>query len=569
MKRRNGDCAKIRRQVRKANRSLDDTYDSMLFISKTLAFWMITFTMDHFLHCRLEFFWYLWYLARNINSSYTQSLGLSLVFVCIAFTSDLLCYFFIPVQYLFFAASTWVWVHYIYNNERGLTPSTLILYFIIILLESSVKFKPEHRAALNINLCKPFAAHCVGFPIVTFSFSELRRNCSYFSFSLGSGGASGVKSSSQRKSSQHQSQQDLFGAFDNELSHKNSSHRKSTETQDECSAESTAGRCSSSSGTAKKSKSHHHSNHSHNSIKEESSSKQPSEPSGLEREVKQLRASLTASRSLELELRATLANLVSGERNTRSELSESQQENQELNARLQSLLSVRAVDKQALTSLEKRLIEEKKLKATLETLLTKEKKAKRTAEEIVSKLTNSSCSSIGSSSAGACSELCKTKRRELEAETNQWRREAEERRENELQSLLRLRDEHSELERLRRQVSHVTDRNAALERSLSAETRIKLDLFSALGEAKRENEIVEGKLRKSERELLTMRTRMAQILALMPTSSFAPLTPHPTPSASPSSKHLSLDSSLLPSNLDPNALAYTPKTNGHLIMEAN
>uniref|UniRef100_A0A8D9E1T4 Macoilin n=1 Tax=Cacopsylla melanoneura TaxID=428564 RepID=A0A8D9E1T4_9HEMI len=268
MKRRNGDCAKIRRQVRKANRSLDDTYDSMLFISKTLAFWMITFTMDHFLHCRLEFFWYLWYLARNINSSYTQSLGLSLVFVCIAFTSDLLCYFFIPVQYLFFAASTWVWVHYIYNNERGLTPSTLILYFIIILLESSVKFKPEHRAALNINLCKPFAAHCVGFPIVTFSFSELRRNCSYFSFSLGSGGASGVKSSSQRKSSQHQSQQDLFGAFDNELSHKNSSHRKSTETQDECSAESTAGRCSSSSGTAKKSKSHHHSNHSHNSIKE-------------------------------------------------------------------------------------------------------------------------------------------------------------------------------------------------------------------------------------------------------------------------------------------------------------
>ncbi|KAL1464951.1 hypothetical protein WDU94_004551 [Cyamophila willieti] len=576
MKRRNGDCAKIRRQVRKANRALDDTYDSMVFISKTLAFWMMTFTVDHFLHFRLEFFWPLWYLARNINSSYKyQGLGLSFVFVCIAFTSDVLCYFFIPVQYLFFAASTWVWVHYIYNNERGLTPSTLILYFIIILLESSVKFKPEHRAALNINLCKPFAAHCVGFPIVTFSFSEIRRNCSYFSFiSVGScntsgaaGSAGGLKSSSQRKSSQH-SQQDLFGAFDNELSHKNS-HRKSTETQEDCSAEST-GRCSggrgeASSGTAKKSKYHHHSNNSHSSIKEESS-KQQSESSGLEREVKQLRASLAASRSLELDLRATLANLVSGERNTRSELSESQQENQELNARLQSLLTARSVDKQALTGLEKRLTEEKKLKASLESLLAKERKAKKAVEEMASKLNNSSCNNP---SGGGCSELCRAKRRELEAETKQWRREAEERRENELQSLLRLRDEHSELERMRRELRHVTDRNAALERSLSAETRIKLDLFSALGEAKRENEIVEGKLRKSERELLMTRTRMAQVLALMPPSSFTPLTPHPTPSPSPSSKLLSLDSSLLPSNLDPNAIAYTPKTNGHLIMEAN
>jgi len=38
-------------------------------------------------------------------------------------------------------------------------------------------------------------------------------------------------------------------------------------------------------------------------------------------------------------------------------------------------------------------------------------------------------------------------------------------------------------------LSTLKDKNAHLEHSLSAETRIKLDLFSALGEAKRQLEI--------------------------------------------------------------------------------
>jgi len=36
------------------------------------------------------------------------------------------------------------------------------------------------------------------------------------------------------------------------------------------------------------------------------------------------------------------------------------------------------------------------------------------------------------------------------------------------------------------------DKNAHLETSLSAETRLKLDLFSALGDAKRQIEIQQG-----------------------------------------------------------------------------
>ena len=42
-------------------------------------------------------------------------------------------------------------------------------------------------------------------------------------------------------------------------------------------------------------------------------------------------------------------------------------------------------------------------------------------------------------------------------------------------------------------LSAMQDKNAHLETSLSAETKVKLDLFSALGEAKRELQILQSK----------------------------------------------------------------------------
>ena len=41
-------------------------------------------------------------------------------------------------------------------------------------------------------------------------------------------------------------------------------------------------------------------------------------------------------------------------------------------------------------------------------------------------------------------------------------------------------------------MSALQDKTSHLENSLSAETRLKLDLFSALGEAKRQMEIFQG-----------------------------------------------------------------------------
>jgi hypothetical protein len=49
-------------------------------------------------------------------------------------------------------------------------------------------------------------------------------------------------------------------------------------------------------------------------------------------------------------------------------------------------------------------------------------------------------------------------------------------------------------EMLRSTLLLLQEKNATLEKNLSAETRVKLDLFSALGEARRQLEIKDSKL---------------------------------------------------------------------------
>ncbi len=61
-----------------------------------------------------------------------------------------------------------------------------------------------------------------------------------------------------------------------------------------------------------------------------------------------------------------------------------------------------------------------------------------------------------------------------------------------MQALRQYKDAQSETEVLMSALAAMQDRNTHLESSLSAETRLKLDLFSALGDAKRQIEIQQG-----------------------------------------------------------------------------
>lgn len=65
------------------------------------------------------------------------------------------------------------------------------------------------------------------------------------------------------------------------------------------------------------------------------------------------------------------------------------------------------------------------------------------------------------------------------------------------QSLRQYKDSHGDTEILMSALSAMQEKNAHLEKNLSAETRLKLDLFSALGDTKRQLGINQGKLRLS------------------------------------------------------------------------
>jgi hypothetical protein len=79
----------------------------------------------------------------------------------------------LPVQWLFFAASSYVWIQYVWQTgedeqnfekcfyiilnllERGICLGTVVLWVLFVWLEASVRL----REIKTIDLCRPFAAH--------------------------------------------------------------------------------------------------------------------------------------------------------------------------------------------------------------------------------------------------------------------------------------------------------------------------------------------------------------------------------------------------------------------------
>ena len=112
----------------------------------------------------------------------------------------MICYLFVPIHWLFFAASTYVWVQYVWHtgmshnskarlytravpavpirsinisvvaemsviSEKGVCIPTVFLWLLFIYVEASIRLK-EFKASVDIrnmpfhlDLCRPFAAH--------------------------------------------------------------------------------------------------------------------------------------------------------------------------------------------------------------------------------------------------------------------------------------------------------------------------------------------------------------------------------------------------------------------------
>merc|ERR1711976_1038546 len=176
MKRRNADCGKLLLPL-KRSKITEGIYGSTFLYLKFLMVWALVLMADFILEFRFEYLWPFWLLVRSVYDSFKyQGLAFSVFFVCVAVTSDVICYLFIPVQWLFFAASTYVWVQYVWHTEKGICLPTVFLWLLFVYIEASIRLK-ELKAHLDIrnlpfhlDLCRPFAAHCIGYPVVTLGF---------------------------------------------------------------------------------------------------------------------------------------------------------------------------------------------------------------------------------------------------------------------------------------------------------------------------------------------------------------------------------------------------------------
>ncbi|XP_012530914.1 macoilin-1 isoform X2 [Monomorium pharaonis] len=716
MKRRNVECGKLRRPL-KRNKLTEGIYGSTLLYLKFLLLWAMVILADFILEFRFEFLWPFWLLLRSVYDSFKyQGLAFSVFFICIALTSDMICFFFIPVHWLFFAASTYVWVQYVWHTDKGVCLPTVMLWLLFLYIEAAVRLRDLRHMPFHLDLCRPFAAHCIGYPVVTLGFGfksyvgyrmrqrkqkDVAKENEFYLQLLqqalpleqqamsmqqiqpqvqpqtpqvtATSLEQHVKTQAHKLNPQYNPSPEKSREGNNNSIETNvqnggvhnssqvasqtqstatkSTHRKSLDKSEKQEEQHNKHNVSNNSPSDKSDKKFIHSNgstvaHSDiqliervgsvndfdineiekdksikgcgqtaiksqtngsvtgkwNNVKEsrDSSSttnaqrerktrqvKNTSDPTAeqqkqqedyyqrllvcrrLEADIKRLKSDLQSSRQLEQELRSQVNVLLNGERQAKGDIQQLQHDNDQLQSKLHGLVTARQIDKQTMTSLEKRIAEERKQRTACEASLLSERRARRAAEEARSAIPPPPPPLIRQE----CTDTCKSRRSQMEQDLKNLRRELKlkEERCNALENdAARCKENHRECEILLPALNALQDKNAHLENSLSAETRIKLDLFSALGEVKRQLEIREGVIRSQEKEIEMLKTKIAQDLAVMPQDTFGP-----TPTCATSKLRLNSEvrvagtkirsnESPCPgctvSNLDPNATAYTPKS---------
>jgi len=599
MKRRNAQAEGKRRPVRKTKLT-DNIFGSTLVYLKLLLLWALVLATDYLLEFRFEYLWPFWLLVRSIYDSFKyQGLAFSVFFICIALTSDMICFLFIPVHWLFFAASTYVWVQYVWHTEKGICLPTVFLWLLFVYIEAAIRLKwsvQEYKLHIDIknlpfhlDLCRPFAAHCIGYPVVTLGFGfksyvgyrmrqrrqkEIQKeNETYYSLlrealppgpreeafnpspkpgvedriSNGVTGAltclgpeaSTVGDKTNRSpdkqiprpdsspdlarsngvsSSKHPGgSSSLSNGRDIEPFLERPSAPLGTTSNGDLTEEFPDGmdpksliRSNSKSvgGGAARDPSRKGERVEKNVKEDKASAGHLSLMIKLESDVKRLKCDLQLSRNRENELRDQIVCYMSSERSLKSEISSLLVEKSGLESRINALISTRAGEKQTLTSLEKKLAEEKKQRSDFQLKLETERKSKKEAKAEMN---------LAQAQQSANSAAVNKMESEIRALKEELAR-VEQRRESAEEEISHLRKSagRGDPEKLMAALNKAQSNQEQLEHSLSSETKIKMDLFSALGEAKRQLQIRENMLMVKDREILDLKGNIAEMLAVMP-----------------------------------------------------
>merc|ERR1719361_1620211 len=597
MKRRNGAAEGKRRPV-KRTKLTDNIFGSTLVYVKLLLLWALVLATDYLLEFRFEYLWPFWLLVRSIYDSFKyQGLAFSVFFICIALTSDMICFLFIPVHWLFFAASTYVWVQYVWHTEKGICLPTVFLWLLFVYIEAAVRLKEyklhfdTKNLPFHLDLCRPFAAHCIGYPVVTLGFGfksyagyrikqrrqkEIQKeNETYYSLlrealppgparedafnpqpspkpgledrisvnggglalglangepglekcnrspdkqlvssrpdcspdlaksngltrthvsSLSNGSNGDAEYLEQRRSATNSSAPLTNGDANDDFNESLSAENKNINRSNSKSL--TGGRDTSRKGRDGDKKSDKDAGKDNLSLVIK-----------LESDVKRLKCDLQLSRNRENELRDQIVCYMSSERSLKSEISSLLVEKSGLESRINTLISARAGEKQTVSSLEKKLAEEKKTRTDFQIKLEAERKNKK---EAVKAELNAAQQSVNS----ACVQKLEVEVSKLKdelARTEQRANSAEE-------EMMGLR-KNTDNDKLVLQLKKLKESEEKLSDTLSSETKIKMDLFSALGVAKRDLQIREHMLMEKDREILDLKGTVTEILATGSTNS--------------------------------------------------
>nr|XP_015802932.2 macoilin-1 [Nothobranchius furzeri] len=241
--------------------------------------------------------------------------------------------------------------------------------------------------------------------------------------------------------------------------------------------------------------------------------------SKLEVELRRLRSELQASRQSEQELRSHVCNLTNSERSLRPEVSLLRQSNMLLQSKILCLTKTKQRDKQTSVMLEKKSRAEAEARLSAERQLAELQAQKQ--EEAAS-----AARSLTSRQEHCETQMLRKRVKDLETEYKQLQLEYQVKEsrvvdlEREIEALGKYRCVEKETDMLLSTLSAMQEKAQHLEYNLSAETRIKLDLFSALGDARRQLEIAQDKVKKQDREIREMKQKIAEVMAVSPGVSY-------------------------------------------------
>uniref|UniRef100_A0A8C5NI93 Macoilin n=1 Tax=Junco hyemalis TaxID=40217 RepID=A0A8C5NI93_JUNHY len=607
MKRRSADCSKLRRPL-KRNRITEGIYGSTFLYLKFLVVWALVLLADFVLEFRFEYLWPFWLFIRSVYDSFRyQGLAFSVFFVCVAFTSNIICLLFIPIQWLFFAASTYVWVQYVWHTERGVCLPTVSLWILFVYIEAAIRFKDLKN--FHVDLCRPFAAHCIGYPVVTLGFGFK----SYVSYKMRLRKQKEVQKENEfymqllqqalppeqqmLQRQEREAEEAAKGLSDMDssilLQHNGGipankkisatlpelEYREKGKEKDKDAKKHNLGINNNilQPVDSKIQEIEYMENHinskrlnndlvgsTENLLKEDSctaSSKNYKNVSGVVNSSPRSHSATNGSIPSSSSKNEKKQKCASKSPSTHKDLMENCIPNNQLSkpdalVRLHNAVQMKQKDKQMISQLEKKLKAEQEARTFVEKQLMEEKKRKKLEEATAARAV-----AFAAATRGECTETLRSRIRELETECKKLsidiKLKEDQIRELEIkvQELRKYKENEKDTEVLMSALSAMQDKTQHLENSLSAETRIKLDLFSALGDAKRQLEIAQGQILQKDQEIKELKQKIAEVMAVMPsitytaaTSTLSPVSPHY------SSKFVEPS----PSGLDPNASVYQP-----------